>query len=401
MKEGNACALVVDGAYWFNMERDYDLDIMKAMQYFQDEVGVEIQDRFWLDRQLGEARKNYLRSANGPKFSVKEYPSKNRECPICHGYSLVQSGCDVGIALRIFRLSQEFRKIVLIAGDGDFEEALEYAKEFARCEIYLATFQNSSSTKLHPYARKVLFLDVFDPRLRRSNPSNAEHENRGKCIPGRIFSPTTHCHAESLPPDQDVATEKVVKLSRTSPEKLREDLNNVAEKKHSKDPRCSAGRKKKDRVDSTLPASPSESASSPKETTQLKAGWWVYKQPITSEIGGADTPQASILDGKVSSSIEVVPVKSQPATFQAEQPKGLLHLSDSAEPEIPEASPMLSVQSEPAPTTSTGLVPGPNLLQRKLFRPSDFDPARLNPNPVESTTPSHLFGTTKLFKPPT
>lgn len=25
------------------------------------------------------------------------------------------------------------------------------------------------------------------------------------------------------------------------------------------------------------------------------------------------------------------------------------------------------------------LFPGPNLLQRKLFRPSDFDPARLNP----------------------
>jgi len=150
MREEHACSLVVDGAYWSKYEKQHDLDITSALQYIQQELGAEVQQRFWLDSQLKEARRNSLQSATGPRFVVKEYPAKTWECPVCHCQSTVQAGCDIGIAFRIFHLAKEYRRIVVLAGDGDFEEALAYAREVAGCEIYLVTFKDSSSTKLHP-----------------------------------------------------------------------------------------------------------------------------------------------------------------------------------------------------------------------------------------------------------
>jgi hypothetical protein len=115
-KEKRECALIVDGQYWFTNEKEHELDVMKLISFVQEKAQVTIEDRYWLDRQLSEPRKNFLRSATGPRFSVKEYPSKPKQCPCCKEHFPVQSGCDVGIALRLFRLSQDFKKIVLIAG---------------------------------------------------------------------------------------------------------------------------------------------------------------------------------------------------------------------------------------------------------------------------------------------
>jgi uncharacterized LabA/DUF88 family protein len=178
-KEKRECALIVDGQYWFTNEKEHELDVMKLISFVQEKAQVTIEDRYWLDRQLSEPRKNFLRSATGPRFSVKEYPSKPKQCPCCKEHFPVQSGCDVGIALRLFRLSQDFKKIVLIAGDGDFEEALEYAREIARCDVILACFLNNSSTKLHPYARSVILLDPNERQLKRS-PTEDRRESEDR-----------------------------------------------------------------------------------------------------------------------------------------------------------------------------------------------------------------------------
>eukprot|EP00667_Euglena_gracilis_P016793 EG_transcript_17603 len=285
----NAAAMVVDGQYFYIMQRDNELDVMKVLDFIQGETGLEIQDRFWLDRQLTDQRKNFLRSADGPRFSVKEYPSKEKECPICHGRFPVQAGCDVGIALRIFRLCQTFKRIILLAGDGDFEEALEYARDYAHCEIILISFKSNSSPKLHPYARRVIFLDVNDgrlklPRMRADGaaepPNPAPWPPPGDTRPDTFHKPRLLFDPGPVRPlrfNFNSSTQEVTvdPRHRTSP-----DGEPSAAARSSPSDAEPASKAEKPRRTSPAPPTAGEEAKPAKPEKargkQLKAGWWAY-----------------------------------------------------------------------------------------------------------------------------
>ncbi len=87
------------------------------------------------------------------------------ECPNCfHQVSkTVQKGVDVGITTLIVKLALQDRydRLILSAGDGDFEDAVAYAKEESGKEIWITGFRGTVSPDLQQYADRVLWLNDY------------------------------------------------------------------------------------------------------------------------------------------------------------------------------------------------------------------------------------------------
>jgi uncharacterized LabA/DUF88 family protein len=87
----------------------------------------------------------------------------HNKCPNCgHQFERqVQKGVDVGIATLIIKLASQnvYDRLVLSAGDGDFEDAISYVKSDLHKEFWLNGAQASLSTDLQSYADHVLWLD--------------------------------------------------------------------------------------------------------------------------------------------------------------------------------------------------------------------------------------------------
>lgn len=101
----------------------------------------------------------------GPKMRVQLYQLKDvhLECPKCnHEFNLkVQKGVDVGIATLILKLAMQnqYDRLILSAGDGDFEDAISYVKSDLHKEIWITGFDNTISADLQSYADSVIWLN--------------------------------------------------------------------------------------------------------------------------------------------------------------------------------------------------------------------------------------------------
>lgn len=109
----------------------------------------------------------WIKSAppRGPKMRVKLYKLKelHLECLDCsHKFSkLVQKGVDVGIATLVIKLAaqNQYDSLILSAGDGDFEDAIAFAKEELHKKIVICGFDGSVSADLQSYADNVIWLN--------------------------------------------------------------------------------------------------------------------------------------------------------------------------------------------------------------------------------------------------
>jgi uncharacterized LabA/DUF88 family protein len=74
---------------------------------------------------------------------------------------------DVGIATLIIKLAAQnvYDRLILSAGDGDFEDAISYIKSDLHKEFWLNGSQASLSTDLQSYADNVLWLDDLHPAI--------------------------------------------------------------------------------------------------------------------------------------------------------------------------------------------------------------------------------------------
>ena len=93
-------------------------------------------------------------------YNLKEV---HTECPKCrHQFDRqVQKGVDVGIATLIVKLAAQgqYERIVLSAGDGDFEDAIAFAKDELHKEFWLSGFDSTVSADLQSYADQMIWLD--------------------------------------------------------------------------------------------------------------------------------------------------------------------------------------------------------------------------------------------------
>lgn len=96
------------------------------------------------------------------RFVPSKFKSKTVECPRDkHKFIIqVQKGTDVQISTEIIRKAdtEDVKAILLIAGDGDFETALQYAYEKFHKPIYIVGYQKHISPDIMQYCEDVLFL---------------------------------------------------------------------------------------------------------------------------------------------------------------------------------------------------------------------------------------------------
>ena len=170
---------IVDGAYLFSYGRNKPFDYLKLKAEIERENGGPLYESYYLNSvpAMGTAGQDnfhaWLKSAppRGPKMRVQLYSLKDLHttCPSCgqgHVRS-VQKGVDVGIATLMIKLAVQnvYDRLILSAGDGDFEDAVQFVKSDLRKEVWAHGAQASLSVDLQSYADRVLWLDDMHPTI--------------------------------------------------------------------------------------------------------------------------------------------------------------------------------------------------------------------------------------------
>jgi nijmegen breakage syndrome protein 1 len=166
------CIWIIDGAYLF-AGTPGKVDYLKLKQALERINETEFYESYFLSSSPDPATDSsnsfytWLKSAppRGPKMRVQLYQLKSMTvvCSECNTRfeRQVQKGVDVGIATLLIKLAVEnlYDRLILTAGDGDFEDAISYVKSSLHKEIWIAGFGNSLSVDLQSYADKVIWLD--------------------------------------------------------------------------------------------------------------------------------------------------------------------------------------------------------------------------------------------------
>lgn len=135
---------IIDGAYLLKGSPQ-NFDYLKLKKALETENGSSFSECFYLNstqNPSSDAQDSFhlwLKTAppRGPKLRVQLYKLKdiNCECPNndCKAKFTrqVQKGVDVAIATLLIKLAiqNKYDRVILSAGDGDFEAAVEYIKD--------------------------------------------------------------------------------------------------------------------------------------------------------------------------------------------------------------------------------------------------------------------------------
>lgn len=173
---------VIDGAYLFNYGRGRPFDYLKLKHELIRLNEGPIYESYYLSssRDPSSDQQNpfhtWLKSAapRGPKFRVQLYRLKDIRvhCPNC-GVPFdreVQKGVDVGIATLIVKLAVQdvYDRLILAAGDGDFEDAISYVKSELHKEVWVCGSYNNLSADLQSYSDNVIWLEDLHPAIDRT-----------------------------------------------------------------------------------------------------------------------------------------------------------------------------------------------------------------------------------------
>lgn len=172
---------IVDGAYLFSYgkTRPNGIDYLKLKNELESINGSPIYEAYYLNSTPDPATDaqngfhTWIKSAppKGPKMRVQLYKLKDmhNKCPSCGGQfdRQVQKGVDVGIATLIIKLASQnvYERLILSAGDGDFEDAISYIKSDLHKEFWVNGAHASLSTDLQSYSDRVLWLDDMIPAI--------------------------------------------------------------------------------------------------------------------------------------------------------------------------------------------------------------------------------------------
>ncbi len=163
---------VIDAAYLTKSALGR-FDFLKLKTALEKENEEAFAENYYLNSTLSpptdaqDGFHTWLKSAppKGPRMRVKLYKLKDvrNECPECHHRfdRQVQKGVDVGIATLIVKLAaqRQYERLLLSAGDGDFEDAIAFAKDELHKEFWLSGFDGTVSADLQSYADRMIWLD--------------------------------------------------------------------------------------------------------------------------------------------------------------------------------------------------------------------------------------------------
>lgn len=201
---GKRTIWVVDGSYLLKGPKGR-FDYLKLKDALEEINGEPFTDSYFLDSTLDpsgaqEAFYTWLKTAppKGPKMRVKLYKVKTITVHCPSGESIqrhVQKGVDVGIATLIVKLASQnmYDRLILSAGDGDFEDAISFIKEHMYKEVWLCGFQDTISADLQSYANQVVWMDDIWDRIKKPDqPQHGPGGHGGPGGPGGHMGPGSH-----------------------------------------------------------------------------------------------------------------------------------------------------------------------------------------------------------------
>jgi uncharacterized LabA/DUF88 family protein len=169
-----ATVWIVDGAYMMKGAPGR-FDYVKLKNELEKLNGEPFLESFYLNSTPNPATDaqdsfhTWMKMAppKGPKMRVQLYKLKDMrcECPNCGNQfeRTVQKGVDVAIATLLIKLAvhNRYDRVILSAGDGDFESAVDYVKDVCGKQFWIAGFNGSISADLQSYADKMILVDSF------------------------------------------------------------------------------------------------------------------------------------------------------------------------------------------------------------------------------------------------
>jgi uncharacterized LabA/DUF88 family protein len=172
---------IIDGAYLFNVGKTRPFDYLKLKNELIRLNGGPIHESYYLNstRDPASDQQNafhtWLKAAppRGPKVRVELFKLKEMhvECHNCgeHFAREVQKGVDVAIATLVIKLAVQgvYDRLILSAGDGDFEQAISYVKSDLKKEIWVNGLQANLSTDLQSYSDEIVWMDDLYPAIAR------------------------------------------------------------------------------------------------------------------------------------------------------------------------------------------------------------------------------------------
>ena len=175
---------IVDAAY-LKRATPGRLDYLKLKTELEERNGEPLYESYFLTSVPNpvpdeeQAFYTWLKTAppSGPQMRVQLYPLKtmNATCPTCdcHFDRPVQKGVDVAIATLLIKLAtqDQYERVILATGDGDFEDAIAYVKSDLHKEVWICGFHDSVSPDIQSYADTVIWLDEWwdDIKQERGN----------------------------------------------------------------------------------------------------------------------------------------------------------------------------------------------------------------------------------------
>ncbi|MEK8046533.1 MAG: NYN domain-containing protein [Burkholderiales bacterium PBB6] len=174
-------AWIIDGAYLFNVGKSRPFDYLKLKNELIRLNGGPIYESYYLNssRDPSADQQNafhtWMKSAppRGPKVRVELFRLKDshQDCPNCaeHFTREVQKGVDVAIATLIIKLAVQgvYDRLILSAGDGDFEQAISYVKSDLKKEIWVSGLHANMSADLQSYSDEVVWMEDLYPAIAR------------------------------------------------------------------------------------------------------------------------------------------------------------------------------------------------------------------------------------------
>ncbi len=172
---------LIDGSYLYKAMREYQdnhsqftnlgVDYTKLKSEIKRIFAVDRIDCFYFNSTPDPATDaqnqfhTWLKSAepNGPNIRVKLYGLKEKtmRCKSCKNIIKykVQKGVDVGIATTALKIYEKYNAIVLSAGDGDFEDFIEFLVEDKDLKLFIVGFNGSISPDIQQYSSSVYLID--------------------------------------------------------------------------------------------------------------------------------------------------------------------------------------------------------------------------------------------------
>lgn len=163
---------IIDAGYMLKAAPGH-FDYLKLKDLLADIGNAPITESYYLNSTQNpptdaqDAFHTWIKCAapRGPQMRVQLYKLKDIQChcPRCATEfgRAVQKGVDVGIATLILKRAtqNQYDRLLLAAGDGDFEDAIDYVKSELHKEIWILGFDGSVSSDLQSYADRVIWLD--------------------------------------------------------------------------------------------------------------------------------------------------------------------------------------------------------------------------------------------------